>query len=171
MKRIVVVLAVALATAGIAFAQADNSTQGSQPQFGGPGPGGMMGGFAGGPGFAATTTTIEGKLVFVDDTPALQAKDKTYIIRMPRFYYYAYTDNIREGAQMKLTGYVLPTFPGQDKPFFMVRTATIGSKTYDFSTLVRGFGGRGIQERGRGGYGMGGYGPGMMGYGPMGGGW
>lgn len=166
MKRIVVVLVVALATAGIAFAQQNNSAQGGQPPLGAPPYGyGMM---SGGPGQAVQTATIEGKLVFVDDSPALQTKDKTYMIEMPRFYYYAYTDNIREGAQMKLTGVVLPTYPGQDKPFFLVKTAVVGAKTYDFSALRPPMGQPGPRGQGqqRGG-GMRGWGPGMMGYGPM----
>ncbi|HUW42078.1 MAG TPA: hypothetical protein VMV90_13820 [Rectinemataceae bacterium] len=176
MKRTIIVLAIALATAGMAFAQQNGGTQNAQPPFGGPGYGRMMGGFAGGSGYAATPVTLEGKLVFIDQYPALQTKDATYMLRMPRFYYYAYTDNIREGAQMKVQGFVLPTFPGQDKPFVMVRSATIGSKTYDFSAFgPRGgcFGGR-EGSRGGPGYGMGGYGPrgGMMGgYGQQGGGW
>lgn len=131
--------------------------------------------FGGGQGVEAQAVTLEGKLAFIDDYPALQTKDTTYMLRMPRFYYYAYTDNIREGAQMKVQGYALPTFPGQDKPFLMVKTATIGSKTYDFSAFGRGIGGRGMM----GGYGMGGYGGGygprgggmMGGYGAQGGGW
>jgi hypothetical protein len=164
MKRAVIVLAVALATAGIAFAQQNDGNQNAQPPFGGPGYGRMIGGFPGGPGAEVQPLTVEGKLVFIDEYPALQAKDKTYMLKMPDFYYYAYTDNIREGAQMKIQGFVLPTFPGQDKPFVMVRSATIGSKTYDFSSFGRGFGGRGMMGGYRGGA-QGGYGQrgGMMG--------
>ncbi len=106
--------------------------------------------------------TIEGKLVFVDGLPALQAKDKTYLVRMPRFYYYAYTDGIKEGAAMKLDGYELPTYPGQDKPFFAVTKAVINGKTYDigaqfYARGMRGafsgsfMGGRGGMMGGRGG--------------------
>ncbi|MDA8426127.1 MAG: hypothetical protein M0Z80_08300 [Treponema sp.] len=172
MKRTIIVLAIALAAAGVAFAQ-QSGDQNAQPPFGGPGYGRMMGGFAGGPGYAANPVTLDGKLAFIDGYPALQTAGTTYMLRMPRFYYYAYTDNIREGAQMKVQGFVLPTFPGQDKPFLMVKTATIGSKTYDFSAFGRGFGGRGMMGGYRGGP-QGGYGQrgGMMGgYGQQGGGY
>lgn len=174
MKRIVIGLAIALAAAGVAFAQ-QNGDQNAQPPFGGPGYGRAWGG-PGAQGYNVTPVTLEGKLAFIDGYPALQTASTTYMLRMPRFYYYAYTDSIREGAQMKIQGFVLPTFPGQDKPFVMVRSATIGSKTYDFSAFgPRGgcFGGRG-GFRGGPGYGMGGYGQrgGMMGgYGPQGGGY
>ncbi|HTX71207.1 MAG TPA: hypothetical protein VMC79_00140 [Rectinemataceae bacterium] len=163
MNRTVIVLVVALATAGALFAQQSVPAQGAQNQFPGPEYGRMMGGFGepwagpGGPQAGLQSASIEGKLVFIDDYPAVQTKDKTYIVRMPRFYYYAYTDNIREGTSMKLQGYVLPTFPGQDKPFFMVKSATIGSKTYDFSSGMPGPGG--LQGRGQRGGMMGGWGP------------
>jgi hypothetical protein len=149
MKRTAVVLAIALASAGLAFAQPVGPGMG-----GGPGRGNN-------PNAqqqqqeAPKTVTIEGKLVFIDSYPAVQTKDKTYILRMPRFYYYAYTDGIKEGAQVKAEGVVLPTFPGQDKPFFAVTKATIGAKTYDLSELAqqRGFcvGGMGMGPGGMGG--------------------
>jgi len=85
---------------------------------------------------APKTVTIEGKLSFVDGHPAVVAKDKTYMLQMPRFYYYAYTDGIKEGAQVKAEGYVMPTVPGQDKPYFSVTKATIGAKTYDMAELA-----------------------------------
>jgi len=142
-KRIAFVLVIALAGAGLAMAQ---------PFGGNPGQGpGMMMGQGYGPYAqqeAPQTATIEGKLVFVDEYPAVQTKDKTYILRMPRFYYYAYTDGIKEGAQVKAEGYELSTFPGQDRPFFAVSKATIGGKTYDIAALAFGnkiMGGRGMR--------------------------
>jgi hypothetical protein len=92
-----------------------------------------------GPGYsqgqaAPQATSLEGKLAFVDGVPALVAKDKTYLIRMPRFYYYAYTDGIKEGVQVKVDGFEFPALPGQDKPWFQVTKAVIGGKTYDFTT-------------------------------------
>jgi len=125
MKRIAIVLVVALVGGAALVAQ--------------PARGPMMGrGF--GQGMQTTqeapkTITIEGKLSFVDGHPAVQAKDKTYMLNMPRFYYYAYTDGIKEGAQVKAEGYAMPTVPGQDKPYFSVTKATIGAKTYDMAEL------------------------------------
>jgi hypothetical protein len=126
MKRIAIVLVIALAGAGLVVAQ----------PFGGSGVGPGMGrGFApyAQQQEAPKTVTIEGKLVFIDSYPAVQTKDKTYILRMPRFYYYAYTDGIKEGVQVKAEGYELPAFPGQEKPFFAATKATIGAKTYDLT--------------------------------------
>jgi len=147
MKRIAIVLVVALVGAAGLVAQ---------PAWGRGAP--MMGrGFGQVPAQEAPkSTNIEGKLVFVDSYPAVQVKDKTYILRMPRFYYYAYTDGIKEGAAVKAEGYELPALPGQDKPYFAVTKAVIGSKTYDLSALANGgfgpgMGGRGGAMGGRGG--------------------
>ncbi len=156
MKRIAIVLVIALAgTAGLA-------AQPAWGPMGGPGP--MMGQrFNQAPQAAPKSVTLEGKLVFVDSYPAIQVKDKTYMLRMPGFYYYAYTDGIKEGASVKAEGYELPAFPGQDKPFFAVTKATIGSKTYDLAQLSQGRGGMGM--------GMGPMGGMMGGHGRRGGRW
>jgi hypothetical protein len=153
MKRTAIVLVVALASAGALFAQ------GAGP---GLGRGPMMGrGYNQGQALqqeAPKTSTIEGKLLLVDKYPALQAKDKTYMLRWPSFFFYAYTDGIKEGAQVKVEGYELPAFPGQDKPFFAVVKVTIGAKVYDLSQ-DDGFGPGGCPMMG----GPGGGGRGMMG--------
>jgi hypothetical protein len=113
---------------------------------------------------APTVTTIEGKLVFVDKYPAIQAKDKTYMLHLPQFFFNAYNDGIKEGATVKAEGYVLPTVPGQDKPYFQATKAVINGKTYELDTQAWGGG-----HMMGGGYGQMG-GRGMMGdRGPMGG--
>jgi len=148
MKRIVTATAVALTLAGLAFAQ----------PYGGGGYGPMMGGPNGAQApngavqAAPQAKTIEGKLVFVDKIPAVQTKDKTYLIRMPGFFQDAYFDGIKEGAAVKLDGYELPALPGQDKPWFFATKAVINGKTYDNTT--QGYGRMG---------GFGGGHPGMMG--------
>jgi hypothetical protein len=152
MKKIVTLLVLSVAVVGIAAAQPWQAPYGQFQNQGGP----MMGrgfGLAQQPAEAPKAATIEGKLVFVDGHPAVQTKDKTYMVRLPRFYYYAYTDGIKEGAQVKAEGYELPALPGQDKPYFAVTKATIGSKTYDFATLGAGgmFGGMNGPMGGRGG--------------------
>lgn len=82
---------------------------------------------------APVAKSLEGKLAFVDDMPVLQTKDKSYLIEMPRFYYYAYTEGFKVGDQMKLDGYELGAAPGQDKPVFLVTKLVINGKTFDFT--------------------------------------
>jgi hypothetical protein len=114
-------------------------------------------------GQAPVAKSLDGKLAFSGEYPAIQAKDKTYILRMPRFYYYAYTEGFKAGDQVHVDGYELPLVPGQDKPYFLVTKAVVNGKTYDFTAAF----GHGGMMGGRG-YGPGmmggqGYGPGMMG--------
>lgn len=101
---------------------------------------------------APVAKSVDGKLAFQGEYVVLQAKDKAYYIHMPRFYYYAYTDGIKAGADVHVDGYEIPAVPGSDKASIMVTKATINGKTYDFTAT---FG------RGRGGM-MGGYGQGGM---------
>jgi hypothetical protein len=144
--------------AGLIFAQ------GVQPvapgQMPGPGGHGRSGWLAQNPPQAAS---LEGKLVFLNGKPGLQAKDGTFIFVMPRFYYYAYTDGIKEGAAIKADGFLLASLPGQDNQVFVATKAVIGGKTYDFTTRpfrgMGGFIGRGHGfDRNRGGMGWGGFG-------------
>lgn len=120
----------------------------------GPGPYGYgpQGGSAGQAQVAPVAKSLDGKLAFQGEYPVLQAKDKAYVIHMPRFYYYAYTDGIKAGDTIHVDGYELAAVPGSDKTTIQVTKATINGKTYDFTT---GYG------RGRGGM-MGGYGQGGM---------
>lgn len=159
MKRIAIALVALSSLAALTFAQ--------------PYGGGMMGGgrFGGGPGYglaapqtAAQTKTLDGTLTFINNWPAIKAKDATYIIHMPGFFRTAYLDGIKDGATLKLEGYDLGSVAGQANPYFEVTKATVNGKTYDLSAYAgygRGaFGGRGMM----GGFGGGqGYGPGMMG--------
>lgn len=102
--------------------------------------------------------SIEGALAFADGGPVIQTKDASYVLGFPDFYYYAYTDGIKEGAALKLEGFEFASGPGAAKAYFAVAKASINGKTYDFS----GFGAGGMMGGGRGGM-MGGYGGGMMG--------
>jgi hypothetical protein len=163
MKKFSLGLILALAVIGLASAQ-------SFPM--GPGP---QGGYQYGPqqaqiaGQAPVAKSLDGKLAFSGEFPVLQAKDKAYIIRMPRFYYYAYTEGFKAGDSVHLDGYELPTVPGQDKAYFLVTKAVISGKTYDFTAAF----GHGMMGRGgmMGGFDNGGNGRGR-GQGMMGGrGW
>ena len=111
--------------------------------------------------------SLDGKLAFSGEYPVLQTKDKAYLIQMPRFYYYAYTDGIKAGDQVHVDGYELPTVPGQDKPVILVTKAVINGKTYDFTAAYGRHMGGGMMGGRMGGYdgpnGMGGYGRDMMG--------
>jgi len=158
MKRIAIIIIGSLAIAGLAAAQ----------PFGGGAPGAGPGGQGGQYGANQNppqAQSFEGKLVFVDKIPAIQTKDKTYLLRMPEFFENAYFDGIKEGAAIKADGYLVPALPGQDKPWFFATKAVINGKTYDYTT--QGFGRGGM----RGGFGPRGGFDGMMGgQGQMGGG-
>lgn len=150
----------ALGLALILALVATASAQGMGPMNPAPQAGNQAAGVA---NQAPVAKSIEGKLLFVDESPALQAKDKTYILHFPRFYYYAYTEGFKAGDQMKLDGYELPAIPGQDKPIFIVTKAVVNGKTYDFTAAFS----RGMMRGQMDGRGMGGM---MMGNGAFGGG-
>lgn len=169
MKKFSLGLALILMAATLATAQTA-SGQAAGPA--GPGQGMMQ---AAGPQalIAPKAVHLEGKLAFVDDQPVIQTKDGSYLIHMPRFYYYAYTEGFKSGDALKLDGYVVtPPAAGaasqgaapqaaQQQVIFVTK-AVVGSKTYDFSAAYgrggmmggRGFGGRGGMM-GRGGFGQG----------------
>jgi hypothetical protein len=143
MKKFSLGLALILMAATLATAQTASG------QAAGPaGPGqGMMQAANQQPPVAPKAVHLEGKLAFVDDLPVLQTKDGSYVIRMPRFYYYAYTDGFKAGDAMKLDGFALSTPQGaQGQSLLFVTKAVIGSKTYDFSAAY----GRGGMMGGRG---------------------
>ncbi len=153
MRKLALGLVLALAITGLATAQAYGPPAGS-PMYGQVRPGVTA------PQLQAKN--IEGKLSFIDSNPAIVTKEKTFLLDMRAFFYYAYTDGIKAGDTMKLDGYELPAVAGQDKPFFMVTKAVINGKTYDltaaFSRSMHG-GQGGMMGRGGSMMGQGGYGP------------
>jgi len=160
MKKFSIGLILALAIVTLSAAQglpAQGQTPGSQP--------GQV--VQGQTPVAPVAKSLDGKLAFSGEYPVLQTKDKAYLIQMPRFYYYAYTDGIKAGDQVHLDGYELPTVPGQDKPTFLVTKAVINGKTYDFTAAYGRHMGGGMRGGMMGGYndmgGMGGNGRDMMG--------
>jgi len=165
MKKFSIGLILALAIVTLSAAQGlPGQVQGQTP---GSQPGQVV------QGQAPVAKSLDGKLAFSGEYPVLQTKDKAYLIHMPRFYYYAYTDGIKAGDQVHVDGYELPTVPGQDKPNFVVTKAVINGKTYDFTAaygrhmgggMMGGMGG-GMMGGYEGYNGMGGYGRNMMGSG------
>lgn len=157
MRKSAIVLVLSLATAGLVSAQTGPlNNQQASPQS-------QQGTYsAWGPGAQLQAKSLEGKLAFANNLPTLVAKDGTYLLDMPEFFYYAYTDGIKAGDTVKADGYLLPTVPGQDKPGFIVTKAVVNGKTYDFTAGY----GRGMMG-GHGGM-MGGYGRMMGGYGQNG---
>lgn len=101
---------------------------------------GRFGMMWGAPGLrtAATKKTLEGKLLFVDDEPAIKSGTTVYILDFPDFYYYAYNDNIKAGATLKIEGYEFPATAASDQIYFSVSKATIKGKVYEFSGFGRG---------------------------------
>jgi hypothetical protein len=101
-------------------------------RFGGPwgmGRFGMMYGWGRlGDQAASQNRTLEGKLGFIDDNPVLETKDVTYLLGFPNFYYYAYTDGIKKGAELKIEGYSFAAVSSGDKPYFAVSKATITAR-------------------------------------------
>jgi hypothetical protein len=117
---------------------------------------GRFGMMWGAPGLrtAATKKTIEGKLLFVDDEPAVKSGTAVYILDFPDFYYYAYNDNIKPGETLKLEGYEFPANAAGDQIYFSVSKATIKGKVYEFSGFGRGMMGNyqgGMMNGNRGG--------------------
>jgi len=102
MKKFYLGLALILMAATLATAQTASG------QAAGPvGPGrGMMWATNQQAPVAPKSVHLEGKLAFVDDQPVLQTKDGSYLVHMPRFYYYAYTEGFKAGDALKLDGYV-----------------------------------------------------------------
>jgi hypothetical protein len=155
MRKLALGLLLSMAIAGMAAAQ--QGLPATPPSA--PGPYGLRGQVGPGALPQLQAKSVEGKLAFANTKPTIVAKDKTYLLDMRQFFYYAYTDGIKAGDQMKLDGYELPTIAGQDQPVFLVTKAVINGKTYDFTAdFARGMGRRGMGDGGMMGYGNRGYG-------------
>ena len=120
---------------------------------------GRLGMMWGSPGLrtAAVKKVLDGKLSFVNDEPAITSGSTVYLLDFPNFYYYAYNDDIRSGASLKLEGYEFPAANTDSPSYFAVTKATIKGKTYDFTGW-----GRNMMRGSRGGM-MNGPRGGMMG--------
>ena len=121
MKKLVIVLVVALAAAGMAVAQ------------GAPGP-------VGPPGWYQSQTQIvkaEGKLSLINGMVGLKSGGKTYYVPMLGRLS-GFVEGLKEGASVKLEGYEYQLPYAPEYSTLMVTKLTFGGKDYDFSQLAHG---------------------------------
>lgn len=111
MKRIALIIAMALAVTGVSFAQ--GAAQNSAP-----------------------TITVEGKLALINGAIGLKSGSKTYYL--PNIGRLAgFIDGIKEGAAVKAEGYERPVAMAPEYSVIRVTKLTVGGKEYD---LGQGFG-------------------------------
>lgn len=112
MKRIALILAMALAITGVSFAQTSTQT-------------------------TAPTITVEGKLALINGTIGVKSGSKTYYLpNLGRLT--GFVDGIKEGATVKAEGYERPVAMAPEYSVVRVTKLTVGGKEYD---LGQGFGG------------------------------
>lgn len=147
MKKVAVLLVLALALGGLATAQPGPGAWGPPGPYG-YGPQGR----AVPPAFAPVqgeVVKVDGTLSLINGRIALKSGGKTYYVPMLGRYA-GFIEGLKEGAYVKLEGYEFPYPVAPEYSMLRVTKLTVGGKDYDFSQL---------------GYGLGGYGPrgGMMG--------
>jgi hypothetical protein len=76
-------------------------------------------------------TLVSGVLAFAEEKPVIKSDDgKEVFLSMPRFYYYAYSDGLKEGSAIKATGYLLPAKEKDGRATLVAEEVVIGGKTY-----------------------------------------
>jgi hypothetical protein len=88
--------------------------------------------------------TIEGKLAFVEEYPAVKVGTTTYLLAMPDFYYLAYTNGWKDGAAVKAEGYEIKAASDSYKPEmprFVVSKLTVNGKEVALSDRAKAMGG------------------------------
>jgi hypothetical protein len=169
MKKTVIALVILLATAGIASAQPWS------------GQGGMMGPGANNfgqrswaPAQTAPTLekiTLEGTLELVNARVAIKKDAKTYYVMIPSRLY-GFVDGLKEGASVKVEGYVHDFYGVKDSYAVRAEKLTIAGKTIDLGTAAGTAAPFGAMRGGPNGGGMmggrGGMKGGMMGGSPRG---
>lgn len=140
MKKVAVLLVLALVVGGLAMAQ--------------PGPGAWdppgPGGFGSQarpvpPAYAqaqAETVKVDGTLSLINGRIGLKSGGKTYYVPMLGRYA-GFIEGLKEGAYVKLEGYAFPIPMAPEYSMLRVTKLTVGSKDYDFSKLVYGYGRQG----------------------------
>mgnify|MGYP005846432069 CR=1 FL=1 len=127
MKKIAVVLVIALAGAGVLVAQAApwGAPGYSQPQV--------------------QTVKVDGKLALINGIIGLKSGSKTYYTPMLGRLS-GFVEGIKEGALVKLEGYEYPIAAAPEYATLIVTKLTVGGKDYDFSQLA--YGGMSYGRRG-----------------------
>jgi len=103
---------------------------------------------------APQETTLSGVLAFVGEEPAIKTDSGTVLLEMSKFYFYAYTDGLKAGMAVKVTGFMMKPAgqkAGQQK--FVVSEMTINGKTYKIARGPDDRGGPAGDGPGRGGAG------------------
>ena len=118
MKKLPIVLAIALIATGIAFAQ---TAAPFSP-----------------PGFSQTTAQIikvDGKLALINGVIGLKSGSKTYYLPMLGRLA-GFVEGIKEGASVKAEGYEYPLAGAPEYSTVMVTKLTVGGKDYDLSQFA-----------------------------------
>jgi hypothetical protein len=128
MKKLSLILALALIATGLSFAQ--SAAQATVT--------------------AAPTITVEGKLALINGQIGIKSGSKTYYVsNLGRLV--GFVDGVKEGATVKVEGYEFPLAQAPEYSHVRVTKLTVGGKDYDLSqTLGKGMGMMGNNFEGHG---------------------
>jgi opacity protein-like surface antigen len=114
MKRLGLVLAMALAIVGGAFAQSSKIADAAADQS------------------APQVTQISGNLALINGHVAIKSGDKTYYLQgIQRLL--GFVDGLKEGSSVKVEGYSLPMQAAPEYVFMRLTKLTFNGKAYDLS--------------------------------------
>jgi hypothetical protein len=115
MKRIALVLVMALAIVGGAFAESSKSTDATTLSQS-----------------VAQVTQVSGTLALINGHVAVKSGDKTYYLQgIQRLI--GFVDGLKEGASVKAEGYAYPMAVAPEYVFVKLTKLTFNGKTYDLS--------------------------------------
>jgi hypothetical protein len=129
MKKMSVLLIMALVVGGLAVAQPGPGAWGPQNR---PLP----------PAFAqpqGELVKVDGTLSLINGRIGLKSGGKTYYVPMLGRYA-GFIEGLKEGAYVKLEGYEFPYPIAPEYSMLRVTKLTVGGKDYDFSQLAYGYG-------------------------------
>lgn len=137
MKKLSVLLILALAVGGLAVAQPVPGPWGAPSR---PVP----------PAFAypqGELVKVDGTLSLINGWIGLKSGGKTYYVPMLGKYA-GFIEGLKEGAYVKMEGYEFPYAVAPEYSMLHVTKLTVGGKEYDFSQIAYGYGpGRGMRGR------------------------
>lgn len=116
MKKLGIVVVLALVTAGVVFAQPFPFGYHAYPQV------------------VAPTVKIEGKLALINGVVGLKSGDKTYYLPMLGRLS-GFVEGIKEGASVKVEGYEYPLATTPATSMVQVTKLNVGGKDYDFDQV------------------------------------